>query len=156
MSVEVSIVIDALTETALANGFKPVGSVYFYKAHPEITCVVNLQKSQWGPQHYINAGVSFFRLSPTRRPKVSGLHILWRADSVIQDNSPLSNALDSEASLTDVSRRQIIRDQTYTHAFAHLAKCTTEATSLALAHDIGAAVKRLAKPTKETGNALSH
>ena len=91
MSVDRSVILEALTTAARENGYKPVGKVYFYREYPEVTCVLNLQGSAWGPQHYLNAGVALMRLSPLRRPKLTGFHIRWRADSLAPEGykSPL-------------------------------------------------------------------
>ncbi|UVC09767.1 DUF4304 domain-containing protein [Rhizobium sp. TH2] len=158
MTADRDIVLDAVTEEARANGYKPVGKVYFYKEHPEVICVLNLQRSAWGPQHYLNAGVTFTRLATSKRPKFSGLHILWRADSLVlgERKSALSKALDLEVAMNDAERHRAIREETFRHAFAHLAECANEAKSLELAERIGAAVKQAVFAHKETENADSH
>ena len=158
MSAERNIVLDALTAAARENGYKPVGNVYFYKEHPEVTCVLNLQRSAWGPQHYINAGVSLVRLAASRRPKLSGFHILWRADSLAEEtgDSPFGVALDLESQMPDDARNQTIKEDVQRHAFVHLCQCTTEASALEVAHRIGAAVKQVVFVQKEAGNAVSH
>jgi hypothetical protein len=158
MTADRDIVLNALTDEARANGYKPVGKIYFYKEYPEVVCVLNLQRSAWGPQHYINAGVTLTRLTTTRRPKFSGLHILWRADSLGPEErkSALSRALDLEVAMDDAVRYRVIREETYEHAFAHLEECINEAKSLERAELIHAAVKRAVFADKEEKNAVSH
>jgi hypothetical protein len=158
MTADRDIVLNAVTDAALENGFKPVGKVYFYKEHPEVICVLNLQKSAWWPQHYLNAGVALRRIATTKRPKFSGLHVLWRADSLVsgESKSALSKALDLEAAMDDAERRRTIREESFRHAFAHLAECADEAKSLETAERIGAAVKQAVFAHKETANVVSH
>jgi hypothetical protein len=154
MTADRNVVLDALTEEARENGYKPVGKVYFYKEHPEVICVLNLQRSAWGPQHYLNAGVALTRLSTSKRPKFSGFHVLWRADSLApeESKSPLSRALDLETPMDDAVRHQTIREEAFRHAFAHLAECTSEASALELARRINAAVRQVVYASKESSH----
>ena len=158
MTADRNLVVDALTEEAREYGYKPVGNAYFYKEHSEVTCVLNLQRSAWGPEHYLNAGVALTRISTSKRPKFSALHILWRADSLESEEhkSALSKSLDLEFPMDDAERRRTIREEAYKYAFVHLAQCTDEARSLEVAGRIGAAVKKAVFAKKDVENAVSH
>lgn len=72
----------------------------------ETVRVLNLQKSSYGPQYYINIGVWLNYLGQAELPKVSKCHIQFRWESLIpQDEKRLERLLDlAEKSLSDHDR----------------------------------------------------
>ena len=133
------ILVQAIIETANRHGFRGVRAKDFYREWPETICVLNLQKSSWGPQFYINAAVWFKRLGPERRPKEYNCHIRWRVDSQMEDpqSKAFTQALDLEYELPDDQRQSLVRDGVDTYGFGLLARCESELTALQVADECG-------------------
>ncbi|MGX5829368.1 DUF4304 domain-containing protein [Mesorhizobium sp. 43Arga] len=131
------IVVQALVETASRYRFRGVRATNFYLEWPETICLLNLQKSSWGPQFYINAAVWFTRLGPERRPKEHNCHIRWRVDSQMEDSQSkaFTQALNLEHPLPDDHRLSLIKDGVDTYGFGLLARCESERTSLRIADE---------------------
>ena len=74
-----------VTENLEGHGFKAkTGNWYLEK--DETVLVVNLQKSQYGQQYYLNFGVSLKQLNAERFPKEQFCHIRYRLASLIPDS----------------------------------------------------------------------
>ncbi|TIX21234.1 MAG: DUF4304 domain-containing protein, partial [Mesorhizobium sp.] len=43
------VIVRALVEAATGYGFRGVRETNYYRERPETVCVLNLQKSSWGP-----------------------------------------------------------------------------------------------------------
>ncbi|MEZ2328622.1 DUF4304 domain-containing protein [Mesorhizobium sp. RCC_202] len=131
------IFVEAIVETANRHGFRGVRTTNFYREWPETICVLNLQKSSWGPQFYINAAVWFKRLGPERRPKEYNCHIRWRVNSQMGDaqSKAFTQALDLEYALPDDKRQSLVRDGVDTYGFCLLARCDSELTALQVADE---------------------
>ena len=127
----------ALVETASRHGFRGVRAKNFYREWPETICMLNLQKSSWGPQFYVNAAVWFKRLGPERRPKEYNCHIRWRVDSQMEDNQSkaFAQALNLEYPLPDDQRLSLIKDGVDTYGFGLLARCESELAALQVADE---------------------
>ncbi|OWK19429.1 hypothetical protein AJ88_41250 [Mesorhizobium amorphae CCBAU 01583] len=99
--------------------------------------MLNLQKSSWGPQFYINAAVWFTRLGPERRPKEYNCHIRWRVDSQMEDSQSktFSQALNLEYPLPDDHRLSLIKHGVDTYGFGLLARCESERAALQVADE---------------------
>ena len=69
---------------------------------------VNLQKSQWGEQFYINLGIFLKALGNAKSPKENECHIRVRLSSLAEAREHLDSALDVESELTDEERTQVI------------------------------------------------
>ncbi len=68
--------------------------------------LVDLQSSRWGPQFYLNAGISIRGISPLNKPRLDDCHIYARLGE-----EPLGRALDGEdTTLNDVMREAIIEE----------------------------------------------
>ncbi|KSV75941.1 hypothetical protein N185_15965 [Sinorhizobium sp. GW3] len=97
-----------LDELLKDYGFKPKGNSWYFRAEETIS-IVNLQKSQYGDQYYVNFAVVFRALMGDEFPKERHGHIRFRLDDVIsQDLSgQLSDVLDLESQLTEQARREL-------------------------------------------------
>jgi hypothetical protein len=70
----------AVAAVARAGGFKG-GPRTWRKEVPLGLAVLNLQKSSWGPQYYINFGVYVRALGPLTEPRAEQCHYSARAES---------------------------------------------------------------------------
>ncbi|MER8748416.1 DUF4304 domain-containing protein [Mesorhizobium sp. M1050] len=131
------IIVQSLAETASRYGFRGVRATNFYREWPETICLLNLQKSSWGPQFYVNSAVWFKRLGPERRPKEYNCHVRWRVDSQMEDNQSkaFTQALNLEYPLPDDHRLPLIKGGIETYGFGLLARCENELTSLQVADE---------------------
>ena len=132
-------IVQALVETASHYGFRGVRAKNFYRERPETICMLNLQKSSWGPQFYLNAAVWFTRLGPERRPKEYNCHIRWRVNSQMEDeqSKAFTQALDLEHSLPDDRRLSLIKDGVDAYGFGLLTRCDSELAALQVAEECG-------------------
>lgn len=69
----------------------PIGFSYinkfFYNKNKEVTVSVNIQKSNYSDDHYINIGIWMNALGgETINPKIHMCHIMFRADSLLLNN----------------------------------------------------------------------
>lgn len=133
------IIVQALVETASHYGFRGVRATNFYREWPETICLLNLQKSSWGPQFYINAAVWFMRLGAERRPKEHKCHIRWRVDSMMEDeqSKAFAQALNLENSLPPDQRLSLIKDVVAANGFGPLSRCESEQAALRVADERG-------------------
>ncbi|HYO65616.1 MAG TPA: DUF4304 domain-containing protein [Archangium sp.] len=87
-------------------GFK-VRSNTWHKLCEDTILVVNLQKSQWGPQFYINLAVWVRQLGDASAPKEYQCHIRQRATSLPDKRAKhLERALDLEDESTGMQERE--------------------------------------------------
>ncbi|MEI8718155.1 DUF4304 domain-containing protein [Mesorhizobium sp. ISC11] len=130
-------IVQALVETASHYGFRGVRAKNFYREWPETICVLNLQKSSWGPQFYINAAVWFARLGPERRPKEYNCHIRWRVNSQMEDeqSKAFEQALNLEHPLPDDQRLSLVKDGVDAYGFRLLSRCDSEEAALRVADE---------------------
>lgn len=133
------IVVQSLAETASRYGFRGVRATNYYREWPETICLLNLQKSSWGPQFYLNAAVWFTRLGSERRPKVPNCHIGWRVNSVMEDEQSkmLTQALDLEYPLPVEQRLSMIKSGVDAYGFRLLSLCDSEDAALRVAEECG-------------------
>ena len=133
------IIVQALVETASRYGFRGVRATNFYREWPETICLLNLQKSSWGPQFYLNAAVWFTRLGPERRPKEYNCHIIWRVDSLMtrEQSKAFEEALNLDHSIPNDPRSSLIKEGVDTYGFGLLARCESEEAALKIASESG-------------------
>jgi len=133
------IIVQALVEAANSYGFRGVRATNFYREWPETIGLLNLQKSSWGSQFYVNAAVWFTRLGPERRPKEHKCHIRWRVNSTMEDEQTkaFTQALNLEHPLADDRRLSLIKDGVAVHGFGLLARCESEQAALRVADESG-------------------
>ncbi|TPN34708.1 DUF4304 domain-containing protein [Mesorhizobium sp. B2-3-3] len=131
------IIVQALTETAGRYGFRGSRATNYYREWPETICLLNLQKSAWGSQFYLNAAVWFTRFGPERRPKEHQCHVRWRVDSQMGDerSKTLMQALNLEYPLPDNQRLSAIKEGVDAHGFGLLSRCDSEEAALRVANE---------------------
>jgi hypothetical protein len=135
-------IVQTLVESASRYGFRGVRATNFYREWPETICSLNLQKSSWGPQFYINAAVWFTRLGAERRPKEYNCHIRWRVNSLMGDgqSKAFTQALNLENPLPDDQRLSLIKDGADVYGFGLLSRCDSEEAALRVADECGPTV----------------
>lgn len=102
-------IVDALGSALIGAGFKKKSDTWYCDEEDAIA-VVNVQKSQYGQQYYVNLGVWFKSFGINLMPKENQCHIRFRLSSVVPDdaNAKLSNALDLDAPLDADERRSAL------------------------------------------------
>jgi hypothetical protein len=79
-------------------------------ADEEVVQLVNLQKSQWGNQYYINFAIWLNRLGqPPKDLREHQCHIRLRASALLDDDTLLKQALDLENQLDDRTRSEALK-----------------------------------------------
>ena len=145
------VIVEALIETASRYGFRGVRAKDFYRERPETICVLNLQKSSWGPQFYLNAAVWLTRLGPERRPKEYNCHIIWRVDSLMthEQSKAFEEALNLDHSIPNDRRYSLIQEGVDTYGFGLLARCESEEAALQIASGSGPNVRVALKARRQ-------
>ena len=83
----------------------------WYRHHPETILVLDLQKSDYSGQYYVNLAVALRGLNPEEFPSEERCHIRIRLDKVIDDQKTVLTVFDLEnRALTDNERCQQIRE----------------------------------------------
>ena len=113
------IIEEAIAGVFKEAGFKKRGTTWHLNIH-ECICVVNLQKSQWGEQYYINLGVLLKRLAPVSSPNESQCHIRERLSEIVPNTSQCEKALNLEEPLPTQQRIAIITGMLREHALPFL------------------------------------
>ncbi|PAQ11749.1 DUF4304 domain-containing protein [Mesorhizobium temperatum] len=136
------IIVQSLAETANRHGFRGVRATNYYREWPETVCLLNVQKSAWGPQFYLNAAVWLTRLGAERRPKEYNCHIRWRVNSRMEgeQSKAFTDALDLDHPMPDDHRSSLIKDGVDEYGFGLLARCETEQAALQVADECGPTV----------------
>src|SRR5215472_12199781 len=79
-------------------------------ANEEVVQLVNLQKSQWGNQYYINFAIWLKALGqPPRDLKEHQCHIRLRDSDLVEDDTLPKQALDLENQLDDRTRSEALK-----------------------------------------------
>lgn len=82
---------------------KKSGSWYHHS--DEVISVVNLQKSQYGPQYYVNQGFCLREVDNERYPKSHQAHIVTRVEDLVPEiEEQLNVLLDLERDMPDERR----------------------------------------------------
>lgn len=76
---------------------------------PEVVEVVNIQKSQYGHQYYLNYGIWILAVGENKAPRDEDCHIQIRITSAISSGKELAMLLDLEREMSDGERREGIR-----------------------------------------------
>lgn len=94
-----------ITNQLKPNGFRKRG-LNWYKRTDDTICVVNLQKSSYGGQYYINLGVFVTALDTSIDcPPEYECHIRERLTSIVPNRSQLEQALNLEGRDMDTKDR---------------------------------------------------
>ncbi len=99
--------------SVVAQCLKPHGfkrkTTSWYRQFPEVTQVVNLQRSPWGPQYYINLGVALRALLDDPNPKENHCHARARIERAGADPDETKSVFDLEFPVSDEERAIQIR-----------------------------------------------
>lgn len=97
-----------VTAAAKRAGFKG-GPRTWRKGVPLGIAVLNLQKSQWGDQYYVNFGLYIRDLGPLTEPRAEQCHYFARAESVARsEEQRWRGLLDLECAIPDDERQREI------------------------------------------------
>jgi Domain of unknown function (DUF4304) len=94
----------ALEDVLSPAGFSSKGDSWFRRMDETVE-VVNLQKSQYGRQYYLNYGIWFRALGEESFPKEERCHIRLRAGAIVSSEAQLGRLLNLESGVADVERR---------------------------------------------------
>lgn len=110
----------------------------WYLVNEEVVLVVNLQKSQYGEQHYVNLGVALKSFGADGFPKEHLCDIRFRLSSVVpkERREECDIAFDLEKGLTDQERRVVVIDFFERYGLSLLMVCQS-ISSLAEAYKSG-------------------
>jgi hypothetical protein len=95
---------ETITRVLKNHGYRKKGTTW-YSETDDCVCVVNLQKSQWGDQYYINLAVFAKILGDKRDPKEYECHIRGRLGQ-LEGVGDVDRVLDLENNLYGESQRQ--------------------------------------------------
>ncbi len=105
ISARVAESIAILGATLEADGFLRRGVNYWYRQGGDLVQVVNVQRSRWGEQHYVNVSFWLMRLGTAKWPREQDCHVRMRCDDVCRSGHRLQSALDAESKMrVDVKR----------------------------------------------------
>lgn len=101
---------EALGAPLVEAGFKKKSDSWYW-GNDEIVLLVNLQKSQYGNQYYVNCGVALKALGAAEFPKEHHCHIRFRLAAIVSDEERkgIESVFDLEnGSLLDERRKEEI------------------------------------------------
>lgn len=94
----------ALEDVLSPAGFLKKGDSWFRRAD-DVVEVVNLQKSQFGHQYYLNYALWLRPLGEATFPKEEKCHIRMRANAIASSEAQLGRLLDLESGAPETERR---------------------------------------------------
>ena len=98
-----------LQDCLRAANFRRTGKTWSF-ADDEVVQLVNLQKSQWGNQYYINFAIWLKALGqPPKDLKEHQCHMRLRVSGLVEDDALLKQALDLENQLDDRTRSEALK-----------------------------------------------
>ncbi|MCU1598232.1 MAG: hypothetical protein JWQ47_1971 [Glaciihabitans sp.] len=81
----------------------------WYSRSDETICLLNLQKSRYGPSYYMNYGIWILELADATFPKPNTSHIIGRLDDFVTDEDPdIAAILDLSVDLSDEHRQSAL------------------------------------------------
>jgi hypothetical protein len=99
-----------LNDVLLPRGFRKKKKTWQLPMDDTIL-LVDLQRSSWGPQFYINLAVFVRKLSDNPAPKEKDCHIRNRLDSSTGASPTVAEALDLENTALDDNQRRAVLQQ---------------------------------------------
>lgn len=78
----------------------------WYRRSPDVVSILNLQKSQWGAQYYVNVAFWFTALGAEEYPNEREAHVRSRLDALLgqADAAELTAFLDLDAPIRETER----------------------------------------------------
>lgn len=100
----------ALDSSLRGAGFTKKANCW-YRNNPDVLEVMHLQRSQFGPQYYINYALWLKALGePEPLPKEHQCHIRMREDDIIEGDKRIRSLLDLESDIAPEDRQREIMD----------------------------------------------
>lgn len=84
-----------ITQELASRGFSKSGRNW-YRALDEVIQVVNLQRSHWGSQYYINLAILIRQLEDLERPRHEQCHLIARLGMLTRQEQPNDFIIDLE------------------------------------------------------------
>ncbi len=98
----------------------------WYLRQAETIAVVELQKSQYGPQYYVNVALWLLPLGDALYPKERSCHVRTRLDALLSEQEELVNALlDLESTMDDSARAAELSELLVSHLLPILRACSS-------------------------------
>jgi hypothetical protein len=122
-------IVDAVASSLKPHGFRKIARSW-YMEKPETILIVNVQKSQFGNQFYLNCSVVFRSISTTDQPKERHGDVRFRLDAILSpsDEALCRSLLDLENNLfSDDERRVQLADLLDRFGLPLLLQCSSEA-----------------------------
>lgn len=95
---------EALEHFGRESGFEKKSGTW-YRQGDEVIASLDLQKSQYGPQHYLNLGFWLRELGDEKFPKQETAHISIRLETLVpRERDRVARLLDLEHALPDGQR----------------------------------------------------
>lgn len=96
----------AFDDFARELGFKKKSGTW-YRRQPETIALLQLQKSQWGAQYYVNVALWLLPLGESDHPKEHQAHVRTRLTKLVteEEATELERLLDLEAEVPDREQR---------------------------------------------------
>jgi hypothetical protein len=123
----------ALNEALGVAGFSRKGDSW-YRQNAEILEIVNLQKSQYGNQHYLNYALWLKALGEPAFPKEEKCHIRMRVDDLSSSREQLVRLLDLETDVPELERKAALIILLNSEFLIFAANCRSLADVRALYH----------------------
>ncbi|WDZ78011.1 DUF4304 domain-containing protein [Ensifer adhaerens] len=121
-------IVDAVADSLKPHGFRKNARSWYLES-PETILIVNVQKSQFGNQFYLNCSVVFRSISTVARPKEYHGDIRFRLESVLSPSEAelCVKLLNLENELFSDEERQAKFAGLFARALPLLFRCRTEA-----------------------------
>jgi len=121
-----TVIQDALSDVLTQSGFRQRGDAW-YRDVPVGMLVVELQKSEWGEQYYVNLGVYVRKLGQARRPKPFQCHLNTRAEVIdLSQQERWKELLDLETEVAPGRRQQDLKTLITSEMIPFLDSLSTE------------------------------
>lgn len=118
-------IIEVMNGIMAAHGYRKKADSWFLE-RPETILLINLQKSQWGDQYYVNLAIWLRGLADAKSipPKEQDCHVRVRLTSLTTE--AIERALDFSAGLLTMSeRKRIVEECIRDVAIPFLEECGT-------------------------------
>ncbi len=90
------------------RGFRRSGRTW-RRDHAEVIHVFHVQRSQFGPQFYLNCGIYLRAIGDTGAPPVHRCHVAIRVDGLAGGHPGIRDALDFESNFNQEQRETVLR-----------------------------------------------
>jgi hypothetical protein len=126
---ESNAIVDGCCRAAEAAGFRRKGrkGTLWASVADVVLLVVELQRSRWGPQYYVNMGVLLDASNGPEWPKPVDCNVSFRATIVDRDRQPYWDRVVfnlEDASITDDERLHMVSEFLISTAIPFLRQCS--------------------------------